>query len=304
MKRPKNKLSVARRQEERNAWLFVLPIVVGILIFNVYPVFFSLYTSFTRWNLLTKPVWVGFKNYATLFTSDPSFFTTLRNTTIYALSTVLIGIILSLVAANLLNMKIRGQSFFRAVFFMPVIIPTAAAALAWVWMYDASSAGILNGILKVFNVAPIPWITSGKYALNSIIIEALWAGFGLNTVIFLAGLQNIPQEYYEAAELDGANFWHKFIHITLPGISPTTFFVLVTSIINAVQVFDVPFVMTGGGPANSTQMIVMYLYTSAFRLQRMGPASAMGYIVFMIILVLTFINFRLEKKWVFYEDAS
>jgi multiple sugar transport system permease protein len=296
-----NQLSAAQRNEERTAWLFVLPIVVGILVFNIYPVLFSLYASFTRWNLLSPPTWVGLANYTTLFTSDPFFFSTLRNTLLYALGTVFVGIILSLGAALLLNMKVRGQNIFRSIFFMPVIIPTAAAALAWVWLYDASSAGILNGFLKYFNIGPIPWLSNGRYALLAVTIEAIWATFGLNTVIFLAGLQNVPQEQYEAAELDGASGWNKFIHITLPGISPVTFFVLVTTIIGAVQVFDVPFVMTGGGPANATQMIVMYLYTNAFRLQRMGLASAMGYLVFMIILVLTFINFRLEKKWVFYE---
>jgi multiple sugar transport system permease protein len=240
-------------------------------------------------------------NYTTLFTADPFFFSTLRNTLLYALGTVFVGIVLSLGTAMLLNMKLRGQSVFRSIFFMPVIIPTAAAALAWVWLYDASSAGILNGFLKFFSIGPIPWLTNGRYALLAVTIEAIWATFGLNTVIFLAGLQNVPQEQYEAAELDGANSWNKFVNITLPGISPVTFFVLVTTVIGAVQVFDVPFVMTAGGPANATQMIVMYLYTNAFRLQRMGLASAMGYLIFMIILALTFINFRLEKKWVFYD---
>jgi multiple sugar transport system permease protein len=240
-------------------------------------------------------------NYTTLFTTDPFFFPTLRNTLLYAFGTVFFGICLSLFTATLLNMKIAGQSIFRSIFFMPVVIPTAAAALAWVWLYDSSSAGIINAFLKFFHVEPIPWLTNGRYALMAVTIEAIWATFGLNTVIFLAGLQNVPQERYEAAALDGATGWSKFVHITLPGISPTTFFVLVTTVIGAVQVFDVPFVMTQGGPANATQMIVMYLYTNAFRLQRMGLASAMGYLVFMLILVLTLVNFRLEKKWVFYE---
>ena len=300
LKRGKQLSAVQR--EERNAYLFLLPVIIGILIFNLYPVLFSLYASFTRWNLLSPPIWVGLENYNNLFTKDPFFIPTLKNTVVYALGTVVIGMALSLGAAMLLNVKIGSRNIFRAIFFMPVVIPTAAAALAWVWIFDSSSNGILNGFLKTFNVAAIPWLTNGRYALLSVIIEALWASFGLNTVIFLAGLQNIPEEYYEAAELDGANSWNKFVHITLPGISPTTFFVLVTSIITAIQVFDVPFVMTNGGPANATQMIVMYLYTNAFRLQRMGSASAMGYIVFIIIMILTFLNFRLEKKWVFYEE--
>jgi multiple sugar transport system permease protein len=254
--------------------------------------------------LLQPPVWIGVQNYITLFTTDPTFFPAIRNTFLYALSTVVIGVCISLVAASLLNIKIAGQSIFRAIFFTPVIVPTGAAALAWAWMYDSSSSGILNGLLKAVHLGPIPWLTTSQYALPSVILEALWAHFGLNTVIFLAGLQNIPTEYYEAAELDGASAWRRFIHITLPGLSPTTFFVVVTSVINTIQVFDVPFVMTAGGPGNATTMIVMYLYNSAFRYQRMGLASATGYIIFVSILVLTFINFRLEKKWVFYGEAT
>ena len=304
MKTRGDTLSAARRVEELTAWLFVLPIVAGILIFSVYPVLFSLYVSFTRWNLLQPPAWIGIQNYITLFTTDPTFFPAIRNTFVYALCTVVIGVCISLVAASLLNIRIAGQSIFRAIFFMPVIVPTGAAALAWVWIYDSSSSGILNGLLKEIHLGPIPWLTTSQYALLAIIIEALWAHFGLNTVIFLAGLQNIPREYYEAAELDGADAWHRFIHITLPGLSPTTFFVLVTSVINTIQVFDVPFVMTAGGPGNATTMIVMYLYNSAFRFQRMGLASATGYIIFVSILVLTFVNFRLEKKWVFYGEAT
>jgi multiple sugar transport system permease protein len=147
------------------------------------------------------------------------------------------------------------------------------------------------------------WINTTHTALLAVIIEAVWAGLGLNIVIYLAGLQSISKEYYEAAEMDGASALQKFTHITLPLISPISFFLLVTGIINAFQVFDVPFVMTSGGPANATQMIVMYLYANAFKLQRMGSAAAIGYIVFMLILLVTFINFRMEKRWVFYEEA-
>ena len=286
------------------AWVFVFPVVAGILLFNVYPIVFSLYISFTRWNLITPPTWVGFGNYIHLFTADPTFFLTLRNTLIYSFCTVFIGMFLALSLALLLNMKIAGQSLFRAIIFVPVVVPTAAAALTWAWLYDASSAGIINAGLKFFGVAPIPWLTNTHVALWAVIIEALWAQLGFNAVIFLAGLQNIPEEYYEAAELDGANAWQKFIHITLPGVSPITFFVLVTSLIAAIQVFDIPWVMTTGGPANATQMIVIYLYLNAFRLQRMGMATAMGYIVFMTILFVTFINFRLQKYWVFYEETT
>ena len=281
-------------REEVNAWVFVLPVVIGLLVFQVFPVLFSLYVSLTDWNLLSSPLWIGLQNYVDLFTIDPFFFSTLRNTVVFALGNVTFGLIFALLLALLLNQNIAGKSFFRSIFFLPVVLPTASAALAWTWMYDAQS-GIINSFLKLFGAAPIPWLTNTQYAIWAIIIEAIWAGLGFNTVIFLAGLQNISQDYYEASAIDGASAWQKFVHITLPMLSPTTFFILVTSVINAVQVFDLPFVMTNGGPANATQTVVMYIYSNAFRLQRMGLASAVGYMVFVIILVLTYLNFRLEK---------
>lgn len=303
----KDAVKVPRKRSHRGdgltALVFVLPILTGILIFAVFPIVFSLYASFTRWNLLTPPVWIGLDNYVTLFTKDPTFPQTLSNTLIFSLCTVFIGVFLSLLVAMLLNKKISGQNIFRAMIFVPVIVPTAAAALTWTWLYEPSSAGILNAGLKLFGIGPIPWLNNTHFALWAIIIEAIWAQLGFNTVIFLAGLQNIPQEYYEAAEIDGANGVNKFIHITLPGISPISFFILVTTIINALQIFDIPWVMTQGGPSNATQMIVMYLYVNAFRLQRMGLASAMGYIVFVAIIIITFINFRLSRRWVFYEET-
>jgi multiple sugar transport system permease protein len=209
---------------------------------------------------------------------------------------------IALTFATLLNQNIIGQATFRAIYFVPVVVPTAAVAILWRWIYEPNY-GIVNSLLKAVGLAGPMWLTNTHSALLAVIIEAVWAGLGLNIVIYLAGLQSISREYYEAAQIDGANPVQQFFNITLPLISPTTFFLLVTGVIGAIQVFDVPFVMTGGGPANATEMIVMYLYTAAFRLQRMGVASAMGYIVFMLILVLTLVNFLMEKKWVFYEEA-
>ena len=292
-----------RLLEEINAWAFVTPAVIGVIFLQVFPTLFSLVASLTDWNLISSPNWVGLNNYLSLFKTDPFFGQTLRFTFIYSCSIIFIAIPLSLFIALMLNQKIVGKTFFRLVLFLPVIIPTASAALAWRWMYEPTS-GILNQILRAIGLAPVPWLTNTHTAIWGIIIEAIWANLGLNVVIFLAGLQNISQVYYEAAEIDGAGDWQKFRHITLPLLSPTTFFVLVIGVINALQAFDIPYIMTNGGPANSTQTVVMYLYTNAFRLQRMGLASAIGYLVFIIILVLTFLNFRLEKKWVFYEEAE
>jgi multiple sugar transport system permease protein len=296
------KMSSMRGREERAAWLFILPVALGILVFQVYPVLFSLYVSFTRWDLLTSPSWVGLHNYVELFTTDRFFFQVLSNTALYAMGTILPGMALALVFSSLLNQKIIGQAAFRAIYFVPVVIPTAAVALLWRWIYEPNF-GIINVALRLVGIQGPMWINTTHTALLAVIIEAVWAGLGLNIVIYLAGLQSISKEYYEAAEMDGASALQKFTHITLPLISPISFFLLVTGIINAFQVFDVPFVMTSGGPANATQMIVMYLYANAFKLQRMGSAAAIGYIVFMLILLVTFINFRMEKRWVFYEEA-
>ena len=289
-----------RRREELLAWLFITPIILGALIFQLYPTLFSLYTSFTRWNLLTPPKWVGFKNYVELFTTDRFFFKTMSNTVTYALGVVTAGLILGLFFAVLLNQNIRGKFIYRAIYFIPVVAPTVAVALLWQWLYEPNF-GVLNGLLRTIGIQGPNWLGNTKWALPSVMFEAIWAGLGFNILIFLAGLQGISQEYYEAAEIDGANGVQKFFFITIPLLSPTTFFLLVTGVIGAFQVFDIPFVLTHGGPANATQMVVLYLYNNAFTFQKMGLASAVALIVFILIITLTFINFRFSKRWVFYE---
>jgi multiple sugar transport system permease protein len=296
----KTSLTGMRRREERTAWLFIAPAVLGVLILQLYPTLFSFYISFTRWNLLTPPKWAGLDNYIELFTTDRFFLNTLSNTATYALWTVVFGLILGLFFAVLLNQEIRGKFIYRAIYFVPVVAPTVAVAILWQWLYQPNF-GIINGLLRTIGVQGPNWLGNTTWAMRSIIFEAVWAGLGFNILIFLAGLQGIPQEYYEAAQIDGANSWQNFFYITAPLLSPTTFFLLVTGVIGAFQVFDIPFIMTGGGPANSTQMVIMYLYNLAFTTQRMGLAGAVALMVFIIIIALTVINFRISKRWVFYE---
>lgn len=296
----KRTLTGMRRLEEWTAWLFITPVILGVLIFQLYPTLFSLYISFTRWNLLSPAKWIGFKNYIELFTTDRFFPKAATNSLLYGLGTVAAGIGLGILFAVLLNQNIRGKFLYRAVYFVPVVAPTVAVALLWAWLYD-SQFGIINGLLRLIDIKGPNWLGSTQWALPSVIIQAIWTGLGFNIIIFLAGLQGISSEYYEAAEIDGASPFQKFFNITLPLLSPTTFFVLVTGVIGAFQVFDVPFVMTGGGPANATLTVVMYVYQNAFRIQKMGLAAAVSYIIFIVILILTFINFRVSKKWVFYE---
>ena len=291
-----------RRQEELTAWLFIAPVVLGILVFQVYPVIFSSYISLTEWNLLTSPRWVALRNYAELLTRDRFFWKALGNTAKFAVGTVIPGLILSLFFASLLNQNIRGKYVYRAIYFVPVVAPAVSVALLWQIIYEPNF-GILNSILRFFGIPGPTWLGSTKWAMPAVIIEDIWASLGFMIVIFLAGLQGISREYYEAAAIDGANALQQLRHITFPLISPVTFFLLVTGLISSFQAFSVPFVMTGGGPANATLMIVMYLYNHAFRQQHMGFASAIAYVVFLVIIFFTVINFVASRRWVFYEEV-
>jgi len=292
-----------RRREERTAWLFIAPVFLGILVFQVYPTIFSLYASLTSWDLISAPRWVGIRNYVNLVTTDRFFFKTMWTTARYTLGVVLPSMAISLFFASLLNQSIRFKHLYRAIYFVPVVAPTVALALLWGWLYEPNF-GIINAALRVVGIKGPAWLGTTQWALRSVIIMAIWAGLGFQIVIFLAGLQAVPQEYYEASAIDGANSLQKFRHITLPLISPVTFFVLVTGIIGTFQDFSLVWVLTGGGPAGATQLIVMYLYGLAFRLQRMGVASAVAYSVFVVIVGLTILNFVFSKRWVFYEETT
>jgi multiple sugar transport system permease protein len=291
-----------RRQEEITAWLFVLPVALGILIFQIYPVLFSLYISLTEWSFVAAPKWIGVANFVELFTDDRTFGTAMLNSAVYAAGTVIPGVGLALVFAVLLNQEIRGRFVYRSIFFVPVVATTVSIAILWSWIYEPQF-GILNYVLKLVGIAGPPWLGSSAWAMPALVIIAIWHDLGFNIVIFLAGLQNISREYYEAASIDGAGPLAKFRYVTLPVLSPVTFFALVLAVINAFQVFTIPKVMTNGGPANATTTVVLYLYNQAFQFEHMGVASAIAYCLFVVIVVLTLLNFNLQRIWVFYEEA-
>jgi len=294
-------LAGLRRQEEITGWLFVAPVALGILIFQVYPVLYSLYISFTQWDLVRAPRWIGTTNYAELFTTDLVFSTSVVNTAVYAIGTVVPGIALALLFAVLLNQHIRGRFVYRTIYFVPVIAPVVSIAILWTWIYEPSF-GILNYALKLVGIPGPPWIASSGWAMPAVIIMSIWRELGFNIVIFLAGLQAISNDYYEAAAIDGANALQRLLKVTFPLLSPVTFFVFVLAVINALQVFTAPYVLTRGGPANATVTVVMYVYDQAFTYQAMGFASAIAYCLFVIIVALTLLNFYLQKVWVFYEE--
>nr|NLJ02241.1 sugar ABC transporter permease [Bacillota bacterium] len=283
------------------AYGFLTPNLIGFLIFTFLPVFAALLLSFTEWDLLRPIQWVGLSNYIRMFTNDPTFIKVLKNTLLFVAVTVPARIVLALAVALALNQKLFGTTFFRTAFFMPVVSSSVAVALVWQWIFHADF-GPLNNILWILGVASPPrWLTSTQWALPALMIVSIWQGIGMNMVIFLAGLQGIPAQLYEAAKIDGATSWKSFWKITLPMLSPTTFLVLVMTTISSFQIFDLAVIMTEGGPANATNTIVYHIYRNAFQFFRMGYAAAIAWFLFIVIFAITLFQFRNQKNWVNYD---
>ena len=289
-----------RGREAIEAYILILPTIIGLIVFTASPVLASLYYSFTRWNLLSTPKWQAFDNYIELITEDPLFWITIKNTAYYVLGTVPTGTVLALFLAIALNQKIRFVAVFRTIYFLPVVSSVVAISVLWLWLYQ-SDFGLINELLRFMGFRGVRWLSSVTWAMPAIMIMSIWHGLGYNIVIFIAGLQGIPQDYYEAATVDGANSWHKFVNITIPLLSPVTFFVLTLSVINSFQVFAQAYVMTRGGPVNATKTIVYYLFQQGFENFHMGYASALAYVLFVIIVSLTLFQFWFQKRWVHYE---
>ncbi len=283
------------------AWFFLLPGFAGFLIFVFGAVAVSFFLSFLQWDMLTPAKFVGLENYVRLIAYDKTFHLVLKNTITFVLGTVPTRVILGLLFALALVRNIPARTFFRAAIFLPVIIPTVAAAMVFRWIFNADF-GLMNEFLYSIGFSNLPrWFSDPKWAMSAVIILSIWKDVGFSTVLFMAGLQGIPSSLYEAAWLDGANKWKSFVYITLPLLSPTTFFVIVINIISSFQVFDQAYVLTGGGPGNATNTIVYYIYNNAFQWFRMGYASAVAWLLFGIIFAATFVQFRYQKKWVYYE---
>ena len=311
----------SRLREAMAALAFVSPTFIILTVFIIFPIFYSFYLSFHEWNLRGVATPVGFENYANLF-SDPEFWQAAVNTFYFTILPVPVGMALALVVALALNSGIRGLSFYRTAYFMPVMTSIVAASLIWMWIFN-SQTGILNFVFKAVGLPTQAWLNEpggvlelifGHYGIKvprflagpsltlvAVIIMSIWNTLGYNVVIFLAGLQNIPHHLYEVADLDGARGWTKFLHITWPMLSPTTFFVLVMSTITAFQAFAQVAVMTKGGPLGTTNVIVYYIYLKAFQFFEMGFASAAAYILFAVILFFTLLQIRYLGNLVHYE---
>lgn len=294
----KKKRLTLRRREAIHGYLLISPWILGFLAFTLFPFAVSLALSLTKFR--PSPVFVGFQNYGKAFAGDNLFWGSLRRTLTYALMGVPLGIVGSLACALLLNQKLKGTVVYRTLYFLPSLTPIVASAMIWIWIFQPDF-GVLNYLLAKVGIDGPGWLSSIEWALPSLVIMALWGSIGGNRmIIFLAGLQGVPEELFDAAKMDGANTWQRFLHITLPMISPTMFFNLVLGIIAALTVFAPAYIATDGGPAYATWFYGLHLYNQAFVYFNMGYASALGWIFFVIVLIFTLIQVRLSGKWVYY----
>ncbi len=287
-----------RGAEGRAAFLFLLPNILGFLMFSLIPTLASFGISFLDWGLLNSPLFAGLANYREILTDDV-FYVALRNTFYYSFIKVPLNLLLSLLLAVLLNKQLHGRNVFRSLAFLPSVCSSVAVALIWAPLLESSENGLVNHLLSVVGIDVVPFLISPSWAMPSVIFVGLWKELGYFMVIFLAGLQGIPRSYYEAASIDGANSRDVFFHITVPLISPTTFFALTTSLIGSFQIFDLTSVLTKGGPANATNTLVMYIYQNGFQFFRMGYASALSLILFLTIFIITLVQNHYSDKWVF-----
>lgn len=278
--------------------LFTSPFIIGILWFTLYPVVSSAYYSLTAYNLATPPIFIGLQNYRLMFTQDPLFLTSLINTAYYTLVSVPLQIVLSLLFAMLLNTRVIGRSFWRAVYFFPTVVPSVVVALLWMALLNPQG-GPINEFLGFLHLPQPAWLASPTWAMPGLILTSLW-GIGSTVVIFIAGLQDVPRHLLEAAEIDGAGTWSRVWHITVPMISPIILFNFIINLIGSFQSFTTNYVMTGGGPMNATLMYPLYLYQNAFQFIRMGYASALGWVLFVIVMALTLTTLRVSRRGVFY----
>lgn len=291
----------ATRREALTFYLLISPWLIGFLVFVLGPMLASLYFSFTEWNLLKPPAWIGVRNYVRM-ANDPLIAQAFKVTTIFTLVYVPLELIGGLGLALLMNQKVRGMRGFRTMFYLPSVVSGVAYVVLWMWIFHPR-AGLLNTILGYIGIDGPTWLASPDWALPAIVIMSLW-GLGRTMVIYLAGLQGIPQQLYESAALDGANSWRQFWSITLPLLTPTIFFNLILSIIATSQSFTQAFVATNGGPLDSTLFYVLYLYRQAFQNFRMGYASAMAWVLFVVILALTLLVIRSARSWVYYDGEQ
>ena len=278
--------------------IFVAPAVIGFLIWQLGPIVASLGIAFTDWQIAGRPNWIGLTNFEKIFTTDSLFTKSLGVTAYFSLVSVPLRLIAAFLIALFLNQKIRALPVFRTIFYIPSLVPLIASSVLWIWIFNPDF-GLLNALLGWFGIPKLQWIYGSDSVIPSLIIMSIW-DIGPLMIIFLAGLQGVPRQLYEAVEVDGGNALHRLWHVTIPMVTPTILFNLILSIIGSMQTFVQPYVMTQGGPNNASLLYVLYLYRKAFQQSQMGYASALAWILFVIIAALSFFVFRTSSRWVFY----
>jgi multiple sugar transport system permease protein len=289
----------ARHQEDITGWLWAAPWILGFLIFTLGPMLASVYYSFTDFPVISPPKWIGLDNYRTMLTGDDYIVQALKVTTVYAIVSIPLNLGLGFFLAILLNQPIRGVAVWRTIYYLPAVISGVAVALLWQWIFN-TDFGLANWLLSLVGIKGPRWLLDPNWALPALIIMSLW-GVGGGMIINLAGLQGVPTQLYEAAEIDGAGAWRRFWAVTVPLVSPVIFFNLVMGIIGALQTFTQAFIMTGGGPRQATHFYMLHLYNNAFVWLKMGYAAALAWVLFFYILILTLLVIRSSSAWVYYE---
>jgi multiple sugar transport system permease protein len=289
------------KKERRNVLVglaFISPWLIGFILFTVYPLISSFYYSLTRYDLIREPVFIGLGNYVFTFTKDPRFWTVVGNTIYYVAFSVPLSVTVAFLIANLLNTKVHGRSLFRGIIYIPSIVPAVCTAMVWLLLLNIQY-GAINGMLQSLGLQAIPFLSNPSISKPTLIMIAAWACGG-TVVIFLASLQDVPRSLYEAATVDGANAWQRFLNVTIPLSSPVILFNLIIGFIGSFQEFTLPWLLTNGGPAASTEFYSLHLYRNAFQNLRMGTASALAWILFVIIVVFTVVLFKSSGRWVYY----
>lgn len=290
------------REEERAAYLFLLPWLIGLVVFLIGPIIASVIISMTDWNLVSSPQWVGLANYQEMLFDDRNFWQSIRVTLYYTLLSVPLFMVSGLGLSLLLNMRLQGMNWFRTLLYLPSVLSGVAVAVLWVSLLNPD-LGAVNWVLRGLGVANPPrWLSSPQWAVPSVVLMGMW-GVGGGAIIYLAGLQNIPPQLYKAATIDGAGAWRKFIHITIPMLTPTLFFVLITSLLGAFQVFDTAFVLGGsrGGTSGALRFYLLNMWNEGFRNGRLGYASALAWVLVLLATIVIMIMFRTSARWVYYE---
>lgn len=291
-----------KNSENRCGIAFVLPQVIGLIFFVLVPLIIAVYLSFCEWNFIDTPTWVGLKNYSAVFSFDGDvFFKTLENTAVFLVGIIPLTMIAALGLALLANQHLPMLSFYKSALFMPMVTSSVAVAMVWYWLF-APDMGLINFVIEQFGINGPGWLSDPKWSRMAIIIMSAWLKTGYYFIVFLAGLKAIPQSYYEAAEIDGASAWQKFRNITLPQLSPVTFFVFVMLVIDVFNMFSEAYVLTRGGPMYSTYTLIMYIYTQAMSYFNLGKASVASIVLIIFAGSISAAQFYLSKKWVHYDE--